>query len=182
MGEKSAQNIMDALEKSKATTLNRFIYALGIREVGEATALVLAQHFGSLENLINASEEELLAIQDVGPIVAQHIRAFFHEHHNREVISALEQAGVNWPDMPKKADISHFFSGKTIVLTAILSSMSREEATEKLQALGAKVAKSVSSKTDYLIVGVDAGSKFTKAQELGVNILDETSFLAKLIP
>lgn len=180
MGEKSAQNIMYALEKSKATTLNRFIYALGIREVGEATALLLAQHFGSLENLMNANEEELLTIQDVGPIVAQHIRAFFHEHHNREVINALEQAGVNWPDMLKKADLSHFFSGKTVVLTGTLSSMSREEATEKLQALGAKVAKSVSSKTDYLIAGEDAGSKLKKAQELNITILSDKDFKAKI--
>lgn len=179
MAEKSAQNILDALEKSKNTTLNRFIYALGIRDVGEATALNLAQHFCALEKIMQATIEELLQVNDIGPIVAENVRAFFHDEHNQQVIKNLIHTGIHWPEIIAK-NTSSEISGKTFVITGTLSSMSREEAKEKLQALGAKVTDSVSKKTDYLIAGEEAGSKLQKAQTLGIVILHEDACLKLL--
>lgn len=176
MGEKSAQNIVDAIEKSKATTLPRFLYALGIREVGEATALLLAKHYRELNTLIKASPEELQTIPDVGPTMADHIHTFFKQKHNLELIQKLQAYGLHWPAMPKLAE-NAALQNKTFVLTGTLSTLSREEAKEKLLALGASVTNSVSKKTDYVVAGEDPGSKLTKAQELGVTILSEQEFL-----
>ena len=176
MAEKSAQNLLDALEKSKKTTLGRFLYALGIREVGEATAKQLAKHFGDLPPLFLATEEALQEIQDVGPIVAKHIAAFFSEKHNRDVIEKLQQAGIHWEKIKiEKRELP--LLGKTFVLTGTLHTLSRDAAKEKLENLGAKVAGSVSSKTSYVVVGDDAGSKLAKAKELDIEILDEKTFL-----
>jgi len=180
MGEKSAQNLLDELEKSKATTLPRFLYALGIREVGEATALALAQQFGSLKAIRNASEDALQQTPDVGPIVAAHIAAFFRQPHNQEVIDKLIAAGVHWKEgipRPRPEDLP--LAGKTFVLTGALS-RPRDDYKARLQALGAKVTGSVSKKTDYVVAGEDPGSKLTKAQALGVEILDEEGLTALL--
>jgi DNA ligase (NAD+) len=180
MAEKSAQNLLDALEKSKATTLARFLYALGVREVGEATAQALARQFGSLKAIAAADEEQLQQTPDVGPIVAAHIAAFFHQPHNREVIDKLVKAGVHWEEgAPAPSPEELPLSGKTFVLTGTLSKP-RDEYKARLQALGAKVAGSVSKKTDYVVAGEAAGSKLTKAQELGVEILDEDGLKALL--
>ncbi len=179
MGEKSAQNLLDAIERSKHTTLARFLYALGIREVGEATAATLARHFGSLERIMNASEEELMAVPDVGPVVAQQIRAFFRQAHNREVIDKLKKAGVHWEEGAPEAGPKPL-EGKTFVLTGALDSMTRDEAKERLEALGARVSSSVSRKTDFVVVGHDPGSKYDKARTLGVPTLDEAAFLELL--
>lgn len=179
MAEKSAQNILDALEKSKSTTLNRFIFALGIRDVGEATALNLAQHYCSLDNVSQASIEDLLTVQDVGPIVAKRVHDFFQTAHNQAMIVQLKNAHIHWTAMPQKP-AENKLSGKTFVLTGTLSSMSREEAKEKLQTLGAKVSESVSKKTDYLIAGEEAGSKLQKARTLGIRILNEKEFLTQI--
>lgn len=175
MGEKSAANVMAALEKSKQTTLNRFLYALGVREVGEATARNLANYFGTLETIMNASQEELESVPDVGPVVAQHIAGFFSETHNRNIIKQLLKAGIQWPSVnkPKQQPLA----GKTFVITGTLDSMSRDEAKERLQSLGAKVSGSVSRKTNYVIAGSDPGSKLDKATQLGIKILDEKNFL-----
>jgi DNA ligase (NAD+) len=177
MGDKSAQNLLDALQKSKSTTLARFIYALGIRLVGEATAQSLANHFGSLEKIERADMENLQQVADVGPIVAESIHAFFQEKHNLDVIGKLLQAGIHWPDVNVVARHGQPLAGKTLVLTGTLSTMTRDEAKARLQALGAKVTGSVSKKTDYVVVGEDPGSKFEKARELGVATLDENAFL-----
>jgi DNA ligase (NAD+) len=174
MGEKSATNLVAALEKSKATTLPRFIFSLGIREVGEATARNLAMHFGSLEKIIKATQEQLEEVPDVGPVVAKNIVAFDHQAHNREVIDKLIKAGVHWEDIECKPVGEQPLAGKTIVLTGALS-MPRNEVKEVLQALGAKVSGSVSKKTAYVIAGSDAGSKLAKAQELGIPVLDENA-------
>ncbi|MBP9727429.1 MAG: NAD-dependent DNA ligase LigA [Gammaproteobacteria bacterium] len=176
MAEKSAKNIIDALEKAKNTTLNRFIFSLGIRDVGETTALSLAQYFGDLTGIMQATTEDLLAVNDVGPIVAENIRAFFDDSHNQQVIRELLAANIHWPAMPQKP-AENKLSGKIFVLTGTLSSMSREEAKEKLQALGAKLSESVSKKTNYVVAGEEPGSKLQKAQALGVSILDEIEFL-----
>lgn len=176
MAEKSAQNLLDALEKSKNTTLARFLYALGIREVGEATAKQLALEYGDLPPIMSATEEELQSIQDIGPVVAKHIASFFAEKHNRDIIKKLQAAGIHWKIIQKSAQ-SQPLTGKTFVLTGTLASMTREEAKEKLEALGAKVAGSVSSKTSFVVAGEDAGSKLTKAKELGVEVLNEKQFL-----
>ena len=178
MGEKSAGNILTALEQSKQTTLSRFIYALGIREVGEATARILAQHFGSLDALIHALPEELEAIRDVGPVVARHIHIFFNQSHNLEVIKALCKSGVRWEDVSVASDMP--LAGKRFVLTGSLEQYTREEARERLQSLGATVSGSVSARTDYLVCGEDPGSKYDKAQKLGVEILDEAAFVSFL--
>ena len=178
MGEKSAGNILTALEQSKQTTLSRFIYALGIREVGEATARILAQHFGSLDALIHALPEELEAIRDVGPVVARHIHIFFNQSHNLEVIKALCKSGVRWEDVSVASDLP--LAGKRFVLTGSLEQYTREEARERLQSLGATVSGSVSARTDYLVCGEDPGSKYDKAQKLGVEILDEAAFVSFL--
>ncbi|HWU83291.1 MAG TPA: NAD-dependent DNA ligase LigA [Methylophilaceae bacterium] len=180
MAEKSAQNILDALEKSKATTLARFIYALGIRNVGEATAKDLARHFGNLQALQAADVAILEQVPDVGPVVAESLFDFFSEAHNREVISQLQAAGIHWEDTPGKVGIDGVLSGKTLVLTGTLPNMSRDAAKELIEAAGGKVSGSVSKKTDYVVAGAEAGSKLEKAQGLGVTILDEAGLLALL--
>ncbi|WP_456376517.1 NAD-dependent DNA ligase LigA [Thiolapillus sp.] len=179
MGEKSAQNLLDALERSKATTLAHFLYSLGIREVGEATSQTLARQFGSLKALEQASEEKLQQAPDIGPIVAAHIAAFFRQPHNREVIEKLLAAGIHWPQVEAPPEEAQPLSGKTFVLTGSLS-RPRSEIKAGLQELGAKVAGSVSKKTDYVVAGEAAGSKLEKARELGVAILDENQ-LNKLL-
>jgi len=178
MAHKSAQNILDALEASKTTTLARFIYALGMRNVGEATAKDLAKHFGNLPALMRASAEDLLKVRDVGPVVAESITNFLSEAHNQTVIAELLTAGITWPESDGKQVPTGNLVGKTFVLTGTLPNLSRDEAKEKLEAAGAKVSGSVSKKTDYVIAGSDAGSKLDKAQELGVTILDEAGLLA----
>ena len=180
MGSKSAVNLVEALERSKTTTLARFLYALGIREVGEATALALAEHFGALEALMAADEERLRQVPDIGPVVAAAVRAFFQEPHNRDIIARLRAAGVRWPETAARPANDRRLAGKTVVLTGTLESLSRDRATASLRALGAKVAGSVSKKTDYVVAGRDAGSKLDKARELGVTVLDEAGLLALL--
>lgn len=180
MGEKSALNLLGAIEHSKRTTLARFIYALGIRNVGEATAKDLARHFGKLESLMKADEESLQQVPDVGPVVAQSIIAFFSEPHNIEVVKALRARGVQWVEHEAQAVRESALSSKTFVLTGTLATMTREQAKEKLEALGAKVSGSVSKKTDYVVAGEEAGSKLDKAHELGVAVLNEQQFLALL--
>lgn len=177
MGEKSAANLVEALGKSKTTTLERFLFALGIREVGESTARTLARHFGKLENIEKADEMELLKVEDVGPVVAHHIHTFFRQEHNIEVIEKLIQAGVHWPDVAV-SDGEQPLTGQTFVLTGALDSMSRDEAKEKLQALGAKVSGSVSKKTSVVVAGADAGSKLAKAESLGIEVWDEQRLLS----
>jgi len=176
MGEKSADKLLEALEKSKSTALARFIYALGVREVGETTAQILATHLGSLEALMSADEERLLQIPEVGPIVAAHIIAFFHQEHNRDVISALKKKGLHWNDVVQNNQ-SQVLSGKTFVLTGTLESLNRDQAKARLQALGAKVSGSVSSKTHCVVAGTEAGSKLEKAEALGVKVMTEVEFL-----
>ena len=183
MGPKSAQNVVAALEKAKETTFARFLYALGIREVGEATAASLAAHFGTLDALIAASIEDLQKVPDVGIVVATHTFNFFAEESNREVIRQLtEEAGVHWPApvIIKAEEIDSPFSGKTVVLTGSLSIMSRDDAKARLVELGAKVAGSVSKKTDLVIAGEAAGSKLVKAQELGIDVIDEAEMIRLL--
>ncbi|MFA5960120.1 MAG: NAD-dependent DNA ligase LigA [Tatlockia sp.] len=181
MGKKSADNLLDALEKSKKTTFARFLYALGIREVGEVSARILAQEFDSIEALKKASLEGLMALKDIGPVVAEHIVVFFAQTHNVEVIERLLAQGVYWPLEPRApVNEQHPFYGKVMVLTGTLASMGREEAKACLLSLGAKVTGSVSKKTDFVIAGSEAGSKRDKASELGVRILEEEEFLALL--
>ncbi len=181
MGEKSAENLINAIEASKQTTLARFIYALGIREVGEATAKSLAEHFLTLEKIQTATQEALEEVDDVGPIVASHIVTFFKQPHNQEIIKALLDAKISWPEIEIIADETQLpLAGKTYVLTGSLTSMTRSQAKEKLQALGAKVTGSVSKKTTAVIAGEKAGSKLTKAEKLGVAVLSEEQ-LAELI-
>jgi DNA ligase (NAD+) len=173
MAEKSAVNLLEALEKSKTTTLGRFLFSLGIRHVGEATAKELARHFGQLDAIMVASEDALLQVADVGPVVAHSIRTFFDQPHNREVVQALRDVGVSWPEGDALAPTEMPLAGITVVLTGTLQSMGRDEAKEKLEALGAKVAGSVSKKTHYVVAGAEAGSKLDKAQALGVPVLDD---------
>lgn len=175
MGAKSADNLLEEIEKSKSTTLPRFLYALGIREVGEATAKQLAQHFKNLPALQEATLEQLQQVQDIGPIVAEHILHFFQEKHNKSVIKKLLDAGIHWPAIKVNANLP--LAGKTFVITGTLASMSRDEAKDRLEKLGGKVAGSVSSKTSSVVVGADPGSKYDKAKELGIEILDEKAFL-----
>jgi DNA ligase (NAD+) len=179
MGEKSAVNLVDALEKSKQTTLPRFIFALGIREVGEATALALARHFGNWEALAGASEEKLLAVDDVGPVVADHLRQFFASAESMAVVRQLRAAGIQWPDLEVTA-AEQPLAGQTWVVTGTLESLTRDQAKAHLQDLGAKVAGSVSAKTTQVVAGPGAGSKLKKAQELGILVMDEEQFLALL--
>lgn len=183
MGVKSAQNIVDALEKAKTTTLARFLYALGIREVGESTAHNLAGHFTSLDALMQADIDQLQQVPDVGSVVASHLHQFFADPVNLQLIHQLTcEAGLHWPtpqqSIPKNPD--HPLAGKTVVLTGTLSQMTRDEAKAKLRAIGAKISASISKKTDFLIAGEAAGSKPDKAQQLGVHILDETEMLRLL--
>lgn len=178
MGEKSALNLVNAIQKSKSTTLPRFLYALGISQVGEVTAKQLARHFHDLAPVMQASEEELMKIQDVGPVVAKSIHHFFRQPHNREVIEGLVEAGVHWPR--ETAVAARGLSGKTFVLTGTLEGMTREEAKARIEALGGKVSGSVSRNTDYVVAGADPGSKLRKARELAVATLDEQAFLRLL--
>jgi DNA ligase (NAD+) len=176
MGEKSAAKLVQAIDKSRETTLPRFLFALGIRDVGEATALALAQHFGKLEKLLDASADDIQQVQDVGPVVAAHVAAFFASQDHRAVIARLREEGVRWPDVARPSVAGQPFAGMTFVITGTLDSMSREEAQEALIGLGAKVSGSVSKKTRYVVAGADPGSKLQKASDLGVEVLDETQF------
>jgi DNA ligase (NAD+) len=182
MGEKSAANLMVALEGSKSTTLPRFLYALGIREVGEATAQALARHFGSLESIMAASLEQIEEVPDVGPVVAGHVRHFFDERHNRDIIARLVERGVRWPEVSQPAAEAQPLAGKTFVITGTLSSLSREQAQERVRALGGRASGSVSAKTDYVVAGADPGSKLRKAESLGITIVDEDEFLRLTSP
>ncbi|MCL4153516.1 UNVERIFIED_CONTAM: hypothetical protein GTU68_032073 [Idotea baltica] len=176
MGDKSAENLVNALQAAKQTKFARFLYSLGIREVGEATARALTMHFLTLTALKMADEADLIEIEDVGPVVAHNIVTFFKQSHNQQVIDRLLAAGVTWP-LEEKASAASALSGKTIVLTGTLDALSRSEAKEKLLALGAKVAGSVSKKTDYVVAGRDAGSKLTKANSLGIAVVDEKTLI-----
>lgn len=177
MAEKSAQNLLDALEKSKNTTLARFIFALGIRDVGETTARILVNSFGNLEKIRQASIEQLMKIRDIGPVVAINIYSFFKEKHNLNVINKLISYGVKWEDIDVLTQENKPLVGKTFVLTGSLTKFTRGEAKDELQNLGAKVSSSISSKTDYLVVGENPGSKLAKANELGITILNENEYL-----
>ena len=181
MAEKSAQNIVDALQKSKQTTLPRFLFGLGIRHVGEATAKALARHFGKLDSIMDATLEQLTGVADVGPIVASSLRTFFDQAHNREVVEQLRACGLTWEEGEPVAGATQPLSGKTFVITGTLPTLSRDEAKDLLEAAGAKVAGSVSKKTNYLVAGAEAGSKLDKARELGVVVLDETGLKALLL-
>jgi DNA ligase (NAD+) len=178
MGEKSAQNLLAAIENSRSTTLARFVFALGIRNVGEATARELERHFGNLDALIGADVDALQQVPDVGPIVAQSIADFFAEPHNREVIEQLRAAGVQWTEGEPQGTVAGAFAGKTFVLTGTLPTLTRDEAKALIEAQGGKVAGSVSKKTHYVVAGAEAGSKLEKAQALGVAILDEDGLRA----
>ena len=181
MGEKSAQNLLENIEKSKETTLARFVYALGIRHVGETTAKDLAKHFGALDRLLGASEPQLLEVTDVGPIVAQSIHTFFAQPHNRDVVKELRQCGIHWPEDDGTADKAPKpLLGLTFVLTGTLPTLSRDDAKDMIEAAGGKVSGSVSKKTHYVVAGAEAGSKLEKAQELGTTILDEAGLLKLL--
>jgi DNA ligase (NAD+) len=188
MADKSAQNLLDALEKSKNTTLPRFLFGLGIRHVGEATAKDLAKHFGRLSAIMGdtpdqaATVEQLLAVRDVGPVVAQSVHTFFQQPHNREVVVQLRECGVVWPEGEGTADSlgPQPLAGMTVVLTGTLPTLSRDAAKDMLEAAGAKVAGSVSKKTSFVVAGDEAGSKLAKAQELGIEVLDEAALLARL--
>jgi len=173
MADKSAQNIVVALEKSKRTTLPRFLFGLGIRHIGEATAKELARHFGSLDAIMDASEEQLLLVADVGPIVAHSLRTFFDQPHNREVVAQLRACGVQWQEGAPAVLEPQPLAGQTLVLTGTLPTLSRDQAKEMIEAAGGKVAGSVSKKTNYVVTGAEAGSKLDKARELGIAILDE---------
>jgi len=174
MAVKSAANVVAAIDRSRTTTLARFIFALGIRHVGEATARDLAAHFGSLDPLLAATADELLQVHDVGPVLAEAIHDFFAEPHNRQVITALRAAGVTWKEGPPQRPAAGPLAGRTFVLTGTLPTLSRDEAKALLEAAGASVVGSVSKKTDYVVAGADAGSKLAKARTLGVAVIDET--------
>ncbi|WP_342617675.1 NAD-dependent DNA ligase LigA [Rhodoferax sp. GW822-FHT02A01] len=180
MADKSAQNIVDALEKSKQTTLPRFLFGLGIRHVGEATAKELARHFGSLDAIMDASEEVLLQVSDVGPIVAKSIRTFFDQAHNREVVEQLRACGIHWEEGAPTSDTPKPLAGKTFVLTGTLPTLGRDAAKDLIEAAGGKVSGSVSKKTHFVVAGTEAGSKLDKANELGVTVLDEAALLEML--
>ena len=179
MATKSAQNVLDALEKSKSTTLARFIYALGIRHVGESTAKALAKHFGKLDALLEANEDQVLAVDDIGPVVAHSIRTFLSDPLNRELIEQLRAAGVHWDEAEPERGPQHL-AGKTFVLTGTLPTLKRDDAQAMIEAAGGKVSGSVSKKTSYVVAGEEAGSKLAKAEELGIPILDEEG-LKKLL-
>lgn len=181
MADKSAQNLYAALVKSKHTTLARFLYALGIRHVGEATAKDLAKHFGALDRVMEASIEQLLEVNDVGPVVAQSLRHFFDQPHNREVVEQLRACGVTWQESDGTADTRPKpLAGKTLVLTGTLPTLTRDEAKAMIEAAGGKVTGSVSKKTDHVVAGAEAGSKLDKARELGVSVLGEDELRALL--
>ncbi|MEO0443772.1 MAG: NAD-dependent DNA ligase LigA [Pseudomonadota bacterium] len=176
MGKKSASNLLEAIDASKKTTLNRFIYSLGIREVGEATARNLAQHYGSLETLMTADHDSLLEVNDVGPVVAGFILDFFAQDNNRQLIAAMQAAGIHWPDSAVAQNAAPLV-GLTYVLTGSLETLTRDQAKQQLQSLGASVTNSVSTKTDYLVAGPGAGAKLQKAQDLGIAIVDEEALI-----
>ncbi|MES2939174.1 MAG: NAD-dependent DNA ligase LigA [Pseudomonadota bacterium] len=180
MGEKSAQNLLAGLDQAKQTTLPRFLYGLGIRHVGETTAKDLARHFGKLDGIMDASPEQLLEVPDVGPIVAESVHTFFQQPHNREVVEQLRACGLHWEEGEPAVQAPKPLAGKTVVLTGTLPTLSRDEAKDMLEAAGAKVAGSVSKKTDYVVAGAEAGSKLEKARELGVAVLDEEGLKALL--
>ncbi len=178
MGQKSAENLLQAIEKAKETTLARFLFSLGIRDVGEATARSLAAYFNDIDKLKQADEALLQKVQDVGPIVAANIKGFFHQKHNVELITKLLNVGIHWHKEKKPAAASQSLAGKTVVLTGTLLNMTRDEAKEKLQSLGAKVSGSVSAKTSFVVAGANAGSKLAKAEKLGINVLSEKEMLS----
>jgi DNA ligase (NAD+) len=179
MGEKSARKLHASIAAAKQTTLPRFLYALGIRDVGEATALALAQYFKDIDALRRATDEEIQRVPDVGPVVAKNVAAYFGDADNAAVLDRLLAAGVTWPPIVAISSTGEL-RGKTFVLTGTLASMSREAAGEAIQKLGGKVSGSVSKKTDYVVAGAQAGSKLKKAEQLGIAVLDEAAFLAKL--
>ena len=182
MADKSARNLIDGLAKSKHTTLGRFLFALGIRHVGETTAKDLAKHFGSLDRILDASEAQLLEVNDVGPVVAQSIHTFFAQAHNREVVEQLRACGITWDEHEGTADTAPKpLAGKTFVLTGTLPTLTRDDAKDMIEAAGGKVSGSVSKKTDYVVAGEEAGSKLDKARELGVAVIDEDA-LRGLLP
>ena len=180
MADKSAQNIILSLENSKQTTLPRFLYGLGIRHVGEATAKALVKHFGKLDAIMDATLDQLTQVADVGPIVALSLRTFFEQTHNREVVEQLRACGISWTEGEPSPHSLLALSGKTFVITGTLPSLGREELKEMLETAGGKVAGSVSKKTHYLVAGSDAGSKLDKARDLDIPILDEAGVLALL--
>ena len=180
MAEKSALNVLEALQKSKQTTLPRFLYGLGIRQIGESTARDLAKHFGSLDKIMDASVEQLLRVNDVGPIVARSLRTFFDQPHNREVMEQLRAVGISWPEGEGALNRSQPLLGKTFVLTGTFPTLSRDEAKDRLESAGGRVSASVSKKTSYVVAGQEAGSKLDKAKELGVEVIDEAQMLAML--
>jgi len=180
MAEKSAAKVLAGIEKSKTTTLPKFLFGLGIRHVGEATAKELSRHFGTMDAIMDATLEQLLQVSDIGPTVAQSIRTFFDQAHNREVVEQLKACGVHWKEGVASEGASLPLTGQTFVLTGTLQSMGRDDAQTKLEMLGAKVASSVSKKTHAVVAGAEAGSKLEKAQSLGVLILDEAAFMELL--
>jgi hypothetical protein len=182
MAEKSARNVLNAIERSKQTSLARFVFGLGIRNVGETTAKDLARYFGNLENLLTADEPALLQVPDVGPIVAKSIVQFLAEKHNLDVIAQLQQAGLAWPVQAGEvgSNATGELSGKTVVLTGTLPTLSRDAATALIEDHGGKVTGSVSKKTDYVIAGEDAGTKLAKAIQLSVKVLDEQGLMASV--
>jgi DNA ligase (NAD+) len=182
MGQKSAEKLLRSIERSRQTTFSRFLFALGVRDVGEATASALASHFGNLDALMSANEETLQTVTDVGPVVASRVHAFFNEKHNRDVIQGLRDAGMTWTER-ESATVSANgpLDGKVFVLTGTLAGMTRDEARDRIQAAGGKVTGSVSQKTDYVVFGDKAGSKLSKAQKLGVTLIDEDGLKKLLI-
>ena len=180
MGAKSAQNLVAAIAGSRATTLPRVLLGLGIRDVGEATALALSRHFGDIEALMAADEAQVQQVPDVGPVVAAHVVRFFADSANRQLIGALRERGVRWPAVPVVREEEAPLAGLTFVLTGTLAALTREKATEALVALGAKVAGSVSKKTSFVVAGEDAGSKLDKARALGVPVIDEQALAAAI--
>jgi DNA ligase (NAD+) len=182
MAEKSAQNIVQALEKSKQTTLPRFLFGLGIRHVGEATAKELARHFGQLDAIMHATPEQLLEVNDIGPAVATSIHTFFRQPHNRDVVAQLRTCGLSWSEGPPAPKRWQPLSGQNFVLTGTLPTLSREAAKALIEEAGGKVTGSVSAKTHFVVAGAEAGSKLDKARALGLTVLDEAALLALLKP
>ena len=178
MAEKSANNLLASLERSKQTSLPRFVFGLGIRHVGEATAKELARHFGGMDAIMNAGIDQLLTVNDVGPVVAQSLRTFFDQPHNREVVEQLRACGLHWQESAPGARLDLPLAGHTYVITGTLPTLSREQAQALLEEAGAKVAGSVSKKTTGVIAGEAAGSKLEKANALGVPVLDESALMA----
>jgi DNA ligase (NAD+) len=179
MADRSAANVVEAIERSKSTTLQRFVYALGIRHVGESTARDLARHFGGLDALMDADEAALLEVADVGPVLAQSIARFFVEPHNREGVERLRAAGVHWPEhAPQPREGAGVLAGMTLVLTGTLPTLSRDEAKAMIEAAGGKAAGSVSAKTSYVVAGDEAGGKLDKARSLGIPVIDEDGLKA----